>query len=148
MPFGEVYSTLLGSAEGSKTAIVNLAGCEKPEVDLSVAEKNGSAYIIMKLSDKKTDEVYLTIPVSWNLEEVRGVYIQDIAKYPSDGKLTLFVPLEQGSVELRFAAAEKFESIAFSHDAPSPALVTITKIFLDNGEPVREVRVIEEAGIL
>ena len=147
-PFGEIYSTLLSSAKNTQTAAINLAGCAKPEVDLSVAEKGDASYIIMKLSDKNTSEVTLTIPASWHLEEVRGVYIQDIASYSADDRLTLFIPLHEGSAELRFETAEKFENIAFSHDSAFPMLVTFTRISLHEGEPVREVRLIERSGVL
>lgn len=147
-PFGEIYSTLLGSAKNTQTVAINLAGCTKPEVDLSVAEKGAASYIIMKLNDNNAPELTLTVPSEWKLEEVRGVYIQDIAKYPSEEKLTLFVPLNDGSAELRFESEGSFEEIAFSHDAAPPALVTLTRISLPEGESVQEVRMIEGAGIL
>lgn len=147
-PFGEIYSTLLSSAKNTQTATINLAGCTKPEVDLSVAEKDEASYIIMKLSDKNADELTLTIPSDWQLEEVRGVYIQDIASYPTGDRLTLFIPLNDGKAELRFESELSFDEVAFSHDAVAPALITLTRISLNNGEPVREVRLIEGHGML
>lgn len=147
-PFGEIYGTLLGGAGNSRTASITLYGTSKPNVEMSVAEKENAQYIILSIEDATAKELTLTIPSGWHLEEARGVRASDIAPYAASERTTLMIPMIERSVELRFTTNEKFESVAFTHDASSPALFTLIHLTLVNGASEKKSEIVEESTMM
>ncbi|HLD08093.1 MAG TPA: hypothetical protein VJB60_03435 [Candidatus Peribacterales bacterium] len=142
-PFGEIYGTLLGFGDETRTASISLYGMTKPEVTLSVASKDRALSIIFSFKDPSAKEATLTVPGDWHLTEVRGAHASDIAEYATDERLTLIIPMQEQSVEIRFSGTTPFGSVAFAHDAPSPALLTLTHISLPEETTERNVRIVE-----
>jgi len=150
-PFGEIYGTLLSSGENEDAAAITLYGMTKPLVEMSVAAKESAQYIIFSIEDAGAVQATLTVPSDWRLQESRGVHASSIATYQGTGRVTHIIPFTEndgGKIELRFLATAPFAGIAFSHDAHSPALFTLTHITLPAETTTRNTRIVEGAAII
>jgi len=56
--------------------------------------------------------------------------------------------MAERKVELQFTTNDSFESVAFTHDASSPALFTLVHITLPNGESEKKSEIVEESAIV
>ncbi len=146
-PFGEIYATLLSIGEETEAASITLYGATKPEVNLTVATKDAhTVYAILSMTDPSSEELTLTVPGDWHLEEARGAHASDIAEYGGTERLTLIVPMRERAIELRFTLKNAFASVAFSHDGDSPALFTLTQLDLPGRKTTKKVQLVENAG--
>ena len=123
----------------------------KPVVEIDIAEKDDALYIIFMIEDTEASSATLTVPIDWKIQESRGVHASDIATYEGLGRITHIIPFAAdagGKIELRFTATTPFDAIAFSHDAPSPALLTLTHIALPKETTTRNTRIVEGSAVV
>lgn len=150
-PFGEIYGTLLSKGADEDTAAITLYGMTKPVVEMSVAEKSESLYIILTIKDAEAKQATLTLPADWHLLESRGVHASAIATYEGLGRVTHIIPFASDgdrTIDLRFAVTEPFTAVAFVHDALSPALFTLTHISLPGKVAERNTRIVEASATI
>jgi len=115
-----------------------------PSKSEGVSKHNGQATQGDTRGDTQT--ITLTIPSGWHLEEVRGTRASDIAPYAASERTTLIIPMAERKVELQFTTNDSFESVAFTHDASSPALFTLIHLTLVDGETEKKAEIVEESA--
>jgi len=117
-----------------------------PSKSEGVSKHNGQATQGDTRGDTQT--ITLTIPSGWHLEEVRGTRASDIAPYAASERTTLIIPMAERKVELQFTTNDSFESVAFTHDASSPALFTLVHLTLTDGASEKKSEIVEESAIV
>ena len=149
--FGTLFWTLRGESAEERTASLEIAGVVSPEAHVAVATGKAETYITLQIAGKEDDEMSVTVPASWHLEEVRGVDVRDVRMKNSElGMTQLVIPkinIKEQSLEYTFRTSELFDHLAFVPSEASPTLVTLTHITLPEGRTTQVTKIVEDTTV-
>ncbi len=153
-PWGSTFATIPGFSKEEKSAAVRLSGFLKPKVTMGIAESEKGMWIRMRIESVEGVEgvegVKVEVPGSWELEEVRGIHVRDLETRGLSLETREFVILyslltTNYSLEFLFTTEEPFDSLHFSHNSESPALLKLTRIHFPEGKSEQILKFVEDS---
>ena len=158
-PWGSTFTTIPSFSREENIAAVRLSGFLKPKVTMGIAESEKGVWVRMGVEggkegiEGKVGKVGIIIPASWELEEVRGVHVREVRTKDlglGTREFTFPYPLPNTpyQIQLLFTTEEPFDSLHFSHDSESPALLKLTRLQYPEGKPEQILKFVKDSVTL
>jgi hypothetical protein len=164
---GAIFATLPSLGKETRVAEVTLVGVEKPKVEMVVVEGERGVWIRMEVHEgilrkagqageagiegHESNEWRVEVPEEWHLQEVRGVHVKAIAREKSGEQMYLHIgengkwKMENGKLEFIFTTTGPFDSLHFSHNSSSPALLKIVYLPSPTGKVEQMAKFVKDS---